>query len=38
LAILGDDTGLNFQADKQAVRSLCSIAEVEFVGWQRWTG
>ena len=35
LAILGDDTGLNFQADKQAVRSLCSIAEVEFIGWQR---
>lgn len=34
LAILGDDTGLNFQADKDAVRSLSSIAEVEFVGWQ----
>ena len=34
LAILGDDTGLNFQADKDAVRSLCAIAEVEFVGWQ----
>jgi hypothetical protein len=34
LAILGDDTGLNFQADKEAVRSLLSIAEVEFVGWQ----
>jgi CHASE2 domain-containing sensor protein len=35
LAILGDDTGLNFQADKEAVRSLSAIAEVEFVGWQK---
>ncbi|MDF5732942.1 MAG: hypothetical protein PUP92_34360 [Rhizonema sp. PD38] len=34
LAILGDDTGLNFQADKEAVQSLLRIAEVEFVGWQ----
>lgn len=34
LAILGDDTGLNFQADKEAVRSLASVAEIEFVGWQ----
>ncbi len=34
LAILGDDTGLNFQADKEAVRSLSSVAEIEFVGWQ----
>lgn len=34
LAILGDETGLNFQADRQAVRSLSRIAEVEFVGWQ----
>ncbi|OZH52852.1 histidine kinase [Hydrocoleum sp. CS-953] len=34
LAILGDDTGLNFQADKDAVKSLSPIAEVEFVGWQ----
>jgi hypothetical protein len=34
LAILGDETGLNFQADRQAVRSLSPIAEVEFVGWQ----
>jgi hypothetical protein len=33
LAILGDDTGLNFEADKQAVRSLNQIAQVEFVGW-----
>jgi hypothetical protein len=34
LAILGDDTGLNFQADKEAVQSLIKIAEVQFVGWQ----
>lgn len=34
LAILGDDTGLNFQADRQAVRSLSHVAEIEFVGWQ----
>ncbi|MEM6403820.1 MAG: CHASE2 domain-containing protein, partial [Cyanobacteria bacterium P01_D01_bin.116] len=34
LAILGDDTGLDFQEDKQAVKSLSRIAEVQFVGWQ----
>ncbi len=34
LAILGDDTGLNFQADREAVKSLRSMAEVTFVGWQ----
>jgi len=34
LAILGDDTGLNFQTDRDAVQSLSRIAEVEFVGWQ----
>lgn len=34
LAILGDDTGLNFQIDRDAVRSLSRIAVVEFVGWQ----
>ena len=34
LAILGDDTGLNFQEDRQAVKSLSRIAEVEFFGWQ----
>lgn len=33
LAILGDDTGLNFEADRQAVRSLLR-ADVQFVGWQ----
>ena len=34
LAILGDDTGLNFQGDRNAVRSLARIAEIKFVGWQ----
>ncbi len=34
LAILGDDTGLDFQQDKQSVKSLSRIAEVQFVGWQ----
>ncbi|BAY25300.1 hypothetical protein NIES2100_51060 [Calothrix sp. NIES-2100] len=34
LAILGDDTGLNFQAEKEALKSLMRIADVEFVGWQ----
>ncbi|MBE9028392.1 CHASE2 domain-containing protein [filamentous cyanobacterium LEGE 11480] len=34
LAILGDDTGLDFQTDKQAVQSLSNVATIEFVGWQ----
>lgn len=34
LAILGDETGLNFQVDRQAVVSLSSLAEIQFVGWQ----
>ncbi len=34
LAILGDDTGLNFKTDKEAVRSLEKVADVAFVGWQ----
>lgn len=34
LAILGDDTGLNFEADRQAVKSLSAVAEIQFVGWQ----
>ncbi|MBD2204535.1 CHASE2 domain-containing protein [Calothrix sp. FACHB-1219] len=34
LAILGDDTGLNFKAEKEALKSLMRIADVEFVGWQ----
>lgn len=34
LAILGDDTGLNFQGDRQALRSLEKIAKIELVNWQ----
>ncbi|HEY9631949.1 MAG TPA: CHASE2 domain-containing protein [Coleofasciculaceae cyanobacterium] len=34
LAILGDETGLNFHADREAVQSLSSIADVQFIGWQ----
>lgn len=34
LAILGDDTGLNFQAEQAALQSLKSLADISFVGWQ----
>ena len=34
LAILGDDTGLDFKAEKEALKSLARIATIEFVGWQ----
>lgn len=34
LAILGDETGLNFAVDKEALRSLSKIADIEFIGWQ----
>lgn len=34
LAILGDNTGLNFQEEKQAIKSLSRIAQVQFIGWQ----
>ncbi|PSB24999.1 CHASE2 domain-containing protein [Stenomitos frigidus] len=34
LAILGDDTGLNFETDRQAVKSLQKVADIQFVGWQ----
>ncbi|MCY6493870.1 CHASE2 domain-containing protein [Leptolyngbya sp. GGD] len=34
LAILGDDTGLDFKTDREAVRSLSKIAEIKFIGWQ----
>lgn len=33
LAIIGYDTHLNFQADKQELESLNSIADIHFVGW-----
>ncbi|WP_414551995.1 CHASE2 domain-containing protein [Anabaena sp. CCY 0017] len=32
LAILGDESNLNFDAEKQAIRSLRSVADVTFVG------
>ncbi|ACC84968.1 CHASE2 domain-containing protein [Nostoc punctiforme] len=34
LVILGDETGLDFQAEKQAMIFLKSVAKVEFIGWQ----
>lgn len=34
LVILGDETGLNFQGDREAVHKLSHLAEIEFVGWQ----
>jgi CHASE2 domain/CHAT domain len=34
LAILGDDTGLNFQADRAAMQTLSNRADLTFVGWQ----
>ncbi|BBD63367.1 putative Chase2 sensor protein (plasmid) [Nostoc sp. HK-01] len=34
LVILGDETGLDFQKEKQAIKFLKSLANVEFVGWQ----
>ncbi|MEH2440697.1 CHASE2 domain-containing protein [Nostoc sp.] len=34
LVILGDETGLDFQAEKQAMIFLKSVATVEFIGWQ----
>jgi CHASE2 domain/CHAT domain len=35
LAILGDDSGLNFQEEKKALKSLRSIVDVEFAGWNK---
>ncbi|BAZ39328.1 hypothetical protein NIES4101_52800 [Calothrix sp. NIES-4101] len=34
LAILGDDTGQNFQIEKLALKELRKIADITFVGWQ----
>jgi CHASE2 domain/CHAT domain len=34
LAILGDETGLDFKAERDALKDLMRIAEVVFVGWQ----
>ena len=34
LAIMGDETGLNFKAEREALRSLDRITFVKFEGWQ----
>ncbi|MGA7935197.1 MAG: CHASE2 domain-containing protein [Kovacikia sp.] len=34
LAILGDETGLDFKVDREAVQALAPIADIIFVGWQ----
>jgi CHASE2 domain/CHAT domain len=34
LTILGDDTGLDFKQEREALKELSKIADVEFVGWQ----
>lgn len=34
LVILGDDTGLNFQKERENLNSLNGIADVVFAGWQ----
>lgn len=33
LAILGDDTGLDFQGDRQSLKTLHQVAEIEIVTW-----
>ncbi|BAZ18746.1 putative Chase2 sensor protein (plasmid) [Calothrix sp. NIES-4071] len=34
LAVLGDDSGLNFQGERNALKSLFRVADVQFVSWQ----
>lgn len=34
LAILGDDTGLDLQSDRQSLKTLARMAEIELVTWQ----
>ncbi|MEL7084468.1 MAG: CHASE2 domain-containing protein [Cyanobacteria bacterium P01_A01_bin.3] len=34
LAIMGDETGLDFAADRRAVKRLAPIADIHFVGYQ----
>jgi CHASE2 domain/CHAT domain len=34
LVILGDETGLNFQAERDALKALQRYADVQFIGWQ----
>lgn len=35
LAILGDETGLNFQTERDALTNLNSLADITFIGWQK---
>lgn len=35
LAILGDETGLNFQTERDALMNLNSLADITFIGWQK---
>lgn len=37
LVILGDDSGLDLEGDKQAIKSLNSIFDVQFTGWNKAT-
>jgi hypothetical protein len=34
LAILGDETGLDFQAERNALQLLFRVADVQLIGWQ----
>ncbi|NEQ35306.1 MAG: CHASE2 domain-containing protein [Okeania sp. SIO3I5] len=34
LTIIGDDNCLNFQADREAVKSLSQMTNIQFIGWQ----
>jgi hypothetical protein len=34
LAILGDETGLNFQGERQALNAQGQVLEIHYVGWQ----
>ena len=34
LAIMGDDTGLDFKADREAVKRLAPVADVEYLGYK----
>ena len=34
LAILGDDTNLNFETEKTALQSLNKIVDIKFIGWK----
>ena len=33
LVILGDETGLNFAGDRQALKSLQTLVDITFIGW-----